>query len=304
MTTLLRQTLHLDNLRQAWQNVAENDGVAGVDNVTIRRWQRTWEDQLVKLAHAVRTNQYKPAPLRRRRIPKTQPGQYRTLRIPTVTDRVLQRAVLQQLYPIFEPRFLDCSYGYRPGRSLKQAVQAITHWRRRGYQWLLDADIDDFFNQVDHTLLRQFLQTDLTDHTLLPLINQWLQAGRSDPHQAIGIPMGSPLSPLLANVYLHRLDEALTHQGYILVRYADDFIVLSRSQEQANQSYHFVQQILHSLKLRYEPDKTQITSFADGFKFIGVHFEESWYWYIWEEKRIEVHDGRPDWLFNDFGPDY
>ncbi|GAB4282032.1 MAG: hypothetical protein Kow0080_35840 [Candidatus Promineifilaceae bacterium] len=301
---LLTQTLHPDNLRRAWEDVAENGGIPGVDNITIRRWRRSWEERLVELARAVRANQYKPTKLRRRRIPKKTPGQYRTLRIPTITDRVLQRAVLQQLYPIFEPKFLPCSCGYRPGRSLKDAVRAITHWRKQGHVWVLDADIDDFFNQVNHTLLHQFLQEDLPDQSLMPLINQWLKIGRSHPDKPVGIPMGSPLSPLLANVYLHRLDEALTGDGYILIRYADDFILLNRSRQQAEQSHKRTAEILNTLHLQLEPAKTRITSFDEGFDFIGVHFEETLYWYNWQNKRIEIHDDNTDWLFNNFGPDY
>lgn len=302
MITLLQQTLHPDNLRQAWEEIAENEGIAGVDNLSIRAWRRNWEERLIQLAAAVRANQYRPSRLRRRRIPKTASREWRILRIPTVTDRVLQRAVLQQLYPIYEPRFLDCSYGYRPGRSLKHAVQRIVNLRRQGYDWVLDADIDDFFNQVDHSLLSQFLAQDLPDVSLLPLINCWLTAGQAEPGK--GIPIGSPLSPLLANVYLHRLDQQITAQGYALVRYADDFILLSAGGERAQQSYRDVADALAQLHLRYEPRKTSVTTFAAGFEFIGVHFEETWYWYTWQDKRIEVHQDQADWLFGDYGPEY
>lgn len=303
MSNLLNQTLHPDNLRRAWEVVAANDGSAGVDNITIRKWRRRWEERLVILATAVRGNQYRPGRLRRRRIPKPGGGR-RTLRIPTVTDRVLQRAVLQQLYPVYEPQFLDCSFGYRPGLGLKDAVRAVNHLRRQGFVWVLDADIDDFFNQIDLKLLHQFLCEDLPDDSLLPLLDLWLITWRRHTHPARGIPMGAPLSPLLANLYLHRLDQELVGRSIPIVRYADDFIILLRTEAQSRRCYHLVADLLARLKLRYEPRKTQLTSFTAGFEFVGVHFEETWYWYIWDDKRIEVRDERSDWLFSDYGPRY
>ncbi len=301
---LLQKSLQLNNLRRAWNDVADNNGIAGVDNVSVRVWRRNWEERLINLARAVRANQYKPGRLRVRKIPKADPRQWRTLRIPTITDRVLQRAVLQQLHPIIDPAFLDCSFGYRPKRGVKDAVRHITTLRRQGYQHVLDADIDDFFNQVDHNLLRQFLQQDLPDDSLMPLLNQWLKAGRPNATVAKGIPMGAPHSPLLANILLHRLDLKLSKQGYALARYADDFIVLTRTQAQAKQAYHAVAAVLAALKLRYEPTKTALTSFDTGFDFLGVHFEETWYWYIWGDKRVQVRDDQEDWLFTRYGPEY
>ncbi|NKQ35675.1 MAG: hypothetical protein HF973_08685 [Chloroflexi bacterium] len=301
--SLLQKTLHPANLRRAWEAVAANEGSAGVDNITIRKWRRSWEERLVALATAVRGNQYRPGRLRRRRIPKPGGGR-RTLRIPTVTDRVLQRAVLQQLYPIYDPQFLDCSFGYRPGIGLKDAVRTVNRLRRQGFVWVLDADIDDFFNQIDLPLLRQFLHKDLPDASLLPLLDLWLITWRRHGRPNKGIPMGAPLSPLLANLYLHRLDQELVGQAIPIVRYADDFIILLRTEAQAQRCYHLVADLLARLKLRYEPGKTQLTSFDAGFEFLGVHFEETWYWYVWDDKRIEVRDDRTDWLFSDYGPVY
>lgn len=302
--TLLTQTLSFANMRLAWDEVAENKGIAGVDNVTIPAWQRNWEERVQQLTLAVRTNRYRPGRLRQRRVPKANRRESRLLRIPTVTDRVLQRAMLQILSPIYEPLFLPCSFGYRPGIGLKEAVHQINHLRRQEYHWVLDADIDDFFNHIDHILLFDFLNQDLADDSLFPLLRQWLKIGRTVPTRPVGIPMGSPISPLLANVYLHRLDQSLTAQHYPLVRYADDFIVLSHSQERAKQSYQAVVEILTSLKLGFEPAKTRLTTFEAGFDFLGVHFEENCYWYTWGDKRIEVGNDQEDWLFGRFGPDY
>jgi group II intron reverse transcriptase/maturase len=304
MGNLLDQALEMDNLREAWNEVAENNGMPGVDNVSIARWQRNWEERLVNLAQAVRSNHYRPAKLRVRRIPKKRRDEYRTLRIPTVADRVLQRAVLQILYPIYEPRFLPCSYGYRPGRSLKDAVQAILDFRERGYTWVLDADIDAFFDNVDQTLLLARLRAQLADPQLLALIGQWLKRARPTPDCARGLPMGGPLSPLLANVMLHPLDQELLARGWKVVRYADDFIVLTKTQPAVQEAYAATERMLARMHLRYEPTKTEMVTFEAGFEFLGVKFEEDEYSYPWEDKRIVVEGNQADWLFNAYGPDY
>jgi len=304
MGELLQHILALDNLRQAWEEVAENRGMAGVDDVSIRRWQRDWEERLVALARDVRGNRYKPGKLRTRRIPKRKRNEYRTLRIPTVTDRVLQRAVLQVLYTLYEPQFLRCSFGYRPGKSLRDAVQYIVVQREHGYTWVLDADIDAFFDTVDQTLLLELLQERVTDVQVLALIASWLEQARPRPDLARGIPMGSPLSPLLANVYLHPLDVGLMDAGWCPVRYADDFVVLTPTQEEAQRAYDETEALLANLHLTYEPTKTSIRSFALGFQFLGVTFEDDTYSYTWEDKTITVKGDAVDWLFGDYGPDY
>ncbi|HOU45075.1 MAG TPA: reverse transcriptase domain-containing protein [Anaerolineaceae bacterium] len=301
---LLQQALQPDVLRRAWVTIAENDGIPGVDSISIQRWRRNWEERLVELAKSVRSNTYQPHKLRLRHIPKRKPGEFRTLRIPTVTDRVLQRAVADVLMPFFEARFLDCSFGYRPGRSLKQAVQRILIHRANDRTHVLDADIDAFFDSVDHELLQRFLQADLPDDSLLPLISKWLEKSRGSSAASRGIPMGSPLSPLLANVFLHRLDLSATGLGYHLVRYADDFIILVESEAEARLAYTDVQAILQDLLLAYEPQKTRLTSFTEGFTFLGVHFTSDTYSYSWEQKRIEVEGNEVDALFSDFGPEY
>ncbi len=304
MGQLLNRILNLDNLREAWEEVAENRGMAGVDDVSIRRWRRTWEERLVNLARDVRANRYKPGKLRVRRIPKRVGNEYRTLRIPTVTDRVLQRAVLQVLYDSYEPLFLRCSFGYRPGKSLRNAVQYIIVQREAGFTWVLDADIDAFFDNVDQPLLLDLLAQQIGDAQLLLLIAGWLAQGRPKPDLARGIPQGSPLSPLLANVYLHPLDVGLTDGGWRPVRYADDFVAFATTQAEAEAAYRRTEALLADLRLRYEPTKTRISSFAAGFEFLGVLFEDDVYRYRWEDKLITVDDTTVDWLFGDYGPEY
>lgn len=301
--TLLHQATNLDNLRLAWDEIADNQGIPGVDNVSIRRWRRNWEERLAKLSRQVRSNTYRPSPLRVRHIPKKN-GEWRVLRIPTVTDRVLMRAVLEVLYPIFEPRFLDCSFGYRPGRGLADAVERILVHRVNDYLHVLDADIDDFFNQVDHALLMDFLRSDLPDQSLMQLFQRWLKVSQPDPAVARGIPMGSPISPMFANIYLHRLDKQIIANDYQLVRYADDFLVFAESKACIQSAYRQIETFLRELKLRYEPSKTRLTSFEEGFHFVGVWFQGDRYEYEWENKRIEVSGEKVDWLFSRYGPDY
>jgi len=269
---LLQGALQPANLRRAWVEMAANSGVAGVDHVSVAVWGRDWEARLLALAADVRAGRYRPAELRERHVPKPRGRGKRLLRIPTVTDRVLQRAVLQVAQPLLEPRFLPCSFGYRPRRGVADAVRAITHLRRQGYLWVLDADIDDFFNQVDHALLEAFLDEDLPDDSLLPLIHAWNTVDCLTPAGDRGIPTGSPLSPLLANVYLHRLDAAVTARGWPLVRYADDFIVLAAWPGGRDAAHALVGEVLAGLKLGFEPDKTRLASFETGFDFLGVAF--------------------------------
>ena len=302
--SLLKQATTLHNLSRAWEEVAENKGIPGVDHISIKRWARTREARLHKLAAEVRRGRYKPHKLRRRWIPKKNRREKRELRIPTVTDRVLQRAVLQVLYPIFEPQFYDGSFGYRPGRGLDDAVQRIIVLRVNEYNHVLDADIDDYFNQVDHALLLEFLRQDLPDQSLMGLIRAWLSVSRPKSGEPRGIPMGSPLSPLLANIYLHRLDQRVDAFGYPFVRYADDFLVFAESRAQARRAYRLVDEKLAELHLRYEPAKTRLTTFDDGFTFVGVWFQGDSYEYEYQNKRIEVHGDEVDWLFSRYGPDY
>ena len=303
--TLLERALQMQNLIQAWNEVDENKGVGGVDQVSLKTWSRNYEERLANLAQAVLTNTYQPRKLRLRKIPKKIPGEFRTLQIPTIDDRILQRAFLQIIQPRFEKRFLDCSFGYRYKRSLKDAVEQILVTRENGHRWVLDADIDEFFNCVDHEILLKFLHQDLKDHSLMPLIKRWVAVGSESPQKKIGIPLGSPISPLLANMFLHRLDQVIVQDhGWRMTRYADDFVVFSDNKSEIYEIHQVVESTLAGLKLRFEPQKTRITSFDEGFDFLGVHFEGDTYSYTYRDKPVEVKGSEVDWLFNQYGPEY
>jgi group II intron reverse transcriptase/maturase len=304
MKRLIDDVLDPANLRLAWEEVAANQGMPGVDGVSVARWNRNWEERLVSLAADVRANCYRPARLRVRRIPKRRRGEWRVLRIPTLTDRVIQRATYHVLADLYEPVFLDCSFGYRRGRGLREAVQRVLTLRECGRKWVLDADIDAFFDRVDHHILLELLRLRVDDPIAIRLVEGWLAAGRTRPNDTNGIPMGSPISPLLANVYLHSLDCGLVEAGWSPIRYADDFVVLAYDRAGAQQARDQGERILANLKLNYEPAKTAITSFERGFDFLGVRFHRDRYSYLWQEKTVGVEGPFVDPLFSDYGPRY
>lgn len=299
---LINQILSPDNLRAAWEEVAENKGAPGVDGVSIARWRRNWEERLVELSAAVRANTYRPRPLRRFTIPKKD-GSPRHMAIPTVTDRVLQRAVLRVVDDFFDRTFLDCSYGYRQGRGVRNAISAIIELRDSDHRWVLDADIDECFDSLDHTLLLTFILETLDDPLVLGLMRAWLRVGRRSPQREVGIPLGAVISPLFCNIYLHRLDARLVECGYRPVRYADDFCVFCERRSQAEAALMDTERILADLRLRLEPLKTGIAHFETGFDFLSVHFYRNTYSFVSCAKRIEVEGDFDPHLFYDYVPD-
>lgn len=296
MAILLDSVLAWPNLCDAWERVADNRGAPGPDGISIRRFARHWEVNLRRLTVLVQNGGYRPGRLRRVAISKPSGGQ-RLLSIPNVGDRVLQRAVLNVLEPLYERRFLACSYGYRPRRSLHNAVTAILGYRDQGLTWVLDADIDECFDSLDHETMRGFLGKDVQDSGVMNLLALWLANGRRFRHPDRGIAQGMPISPLLCNVYLHSLDQSLTRRRWALVRYADDFIVCCRSQSEVDSVQALVEDVLGNLRLRLDPKKTAITSFDQGFDFLGVHFEADSYSFTWEDKRFRIQGPTPRWLW-------
>ncbi|PPC90169.1 MAG: CRISPR-associated endonuclease Cas1 [Methylobacter sp.] len=266
------------NLYSAWLKTAENQGCAGVDGETLAMFSERLQVNLDTLADEVRYGLYHPKPLLRVAMPKPD-GSKRSLSIPCVRDRVLQTAVCLVLTPLFEAEFEDASFAYRSGRSVEQAVARIEALRDQGYQWVVDADIRTFFDQVDHAVLMQQIQGLVVDADIRRLIGAWLTADVFDNGQyftlAKGLPQGSPLSPLLANLYLDRLDEVLLEHDYRLIRYADDFVVLCCNEQQAQQALQLTEEVLAELRLCFHGKKTGITNFNRGFRFLGVEFIRS-----------------------------
>jgi RNA-directed DNA polymerase len=282
-----------DVMWRAWVDVATNRGAPGVDGVTITSIEdggaesvRTFLDGL---AGQLQAGTYRPRPLRRVRIPKPgRPGESRPLGIPTIADRVVMTAVKIVLEPIFEADFRPVSYGFRPKRSAHQALEAVRQAANQGRPWVLDADIKACFDNIDHDALMGLVERRVIDRRVLKLLRGWLRAGvfEGGVVSAVeaGTPQGSPVSPLLANIALHVLDEAWAGAGAqtgVLARYADDFVVLCPTEQRAVQARELAEATLAPLGLFLHPDKTRIVDLrqgAEGFEFLGFHHRmvKSW----------------------------
>ena len=275
-------------------------GAAGIDRVSVTRWERNWQERLDALTKEVRANTYRARKLKQFHIPKKD-GTLRTISILTVTDRVLQRAVLRVVDDIFDRGFMECSFGYRPGRGVRNAVPAIIAHREAGRQWVLDADIDNCFPSLKHHLILRFFQQKVDDPVITGLIKQWMAQGEASP--GIGISLGAVISPLLCNILLHQLDLRLIEAGYSPVRYADDFCVFCETRSQAEKAMKRTAFALKKLRLALEPNKTNITHFNDGFDFLGVHFYRDTYSFEAVDKKVEVKGAFDPKLFYDYVPE-
>lgn len=274
----LEQVVSEANLLQGWFKVRANNGCAGSDRINLAAFEQRLMSRLALLRDEVMYGTYRPRPLLRIWMPK-KIGGMRSLSIPAIRDRVLQTALSLVLTPLFESEFEECSYAYRKGRSVQQAVKRVEILRSEGFQWVVDADIDSFFDEIDHRLLMTAVEKLVSEPGVLRLIRMWLDAEILDGDQRYflkkGIPQGSPLSPLLANLFLDDLDEAMLNRNLRIVRFADDFLILCRTREKAEKALDFTTEVLNSLNLVINPDKTRVVDFNRGFRFLGVDFIHS-----------------------------
>lgn len=244
---------------------------------------RNMDTLLERLTHGV----YRPWPLLRIVLQKKPDSpKMRTLLIPAVVDRLLQTAIARQLSRSFEEEFLECSFGYRPGRSVDRAIARIRKLHELGYEYVVDADIHSFFDEVSHDMLLDRLTRYAPQESVAALLNVWVRAevwtGERIDRLKKGVPQGSPISPLLANFFLEEFDRALESKGLKLVRYADDFLILSRTPQEAEAQLRMTGEMLTELHLRLAVEKTHLTSFSEGFKFLGAFFRDDSIWIPWK----------------------
>jgi len=273
---LLERILSRENIQQAWKRVKANKGAPGVDNISIEDFPDFAHENWRTIRESLSDGSYQPLPVKRVEIPK-QSGGTRPLGIPTVTDRLIQQAIARVLMPIFDPEFSDSSYGFRPGRSAHDAVYKVREYIKEGYRIAVDMDLSKFFDTVNHDVLMHRVARKIKDKRVLKLIGKYLRAGvvvngRLQVTRK-GVPQGGPLSPLLANILLDDLDKELEKRGHKFVRYADDFLVLVKSQPAGVRVSQSIERFLNRrLKLKVNEKKSRVAR-TDNTDFLGFTFK-------------------------------
>lgn len=278
--SLIDKVYREESLAIAWKHVEERRGGGGVDGMSIRRFAERAEKRLTRLSEQLREQTYKPYAVKRVWIPKSD-GKKRPLGVPTIIDRVVQTSIRNTIEPIFEKKFVECSYGFRPGRGCKDALRVVERELAMGRTWVVDVDIEEYFDTIDRKRLMAEVAKEVADGSLLDLIEQFLEQDVMDgmkrwqPER--GTPQGAVISPLLANIYLHPVDIAMTEAGYRLVRYADDMVILCESREKAERAMTLLTESMTERGLRLHPVKTRLVdaTLRPGFDFLGYRFFEN-----------------------------
>ena len=279
---LMDEVLSKDNLNQAYLQVTRKKGASGVDDMTceeVKDYLKVHGDELIS---QIKSREYKPLPVRRVEIPKPNGG-VRKLGIPTVIDRIIQQALVQKLTPIFEPTFSEYSYGFRPNRRCQNAIDKALELLNQGYEWIIDLDLEKFFDNVPQDKLIRLVDNMVNDSDITALIHKYLKAGvlinGEFEETTIGTPQGGNLSPLLSNIYLNELDKELERRGLHFARYADDCVIFVKTENAAKRvMFHIVKFIETKLKLKVNAEKTHITR-PDNLKYLGFSFwknNEEW----------------------------
>jgi len=258
----------------AWEKVKANGGAGGIDGQTLKDFEEQLEQHLNRLHQELKEDSYQPEPVRQVAIPKSgKPGEFRTLGIPTVYDRVCQQALLNRLESIFDSVFDEANFGYRRGRSTKDALRKVWTEIQGGWEWIVDADLRDFFGSVDHEKLLALVAQQVADGRVLRLISAMLKAGSCGKGQLFpterGTPQGGVVSPLLSNILLTPFDREMRSRGYRLARFADDWVVTCRSAAEARAALDAAARILKQLGVELHPQKTRIVHVRYGFDFLG-----------------------------------
>ena len=272
--SLIDKVYQRKNLDMAWEKVKANRGSGGVDGQTLKAFGEQLDSQLDRLQSELTEQTYKPQPVRQVPIPKAgKPGEVRTLGVPTIYDRVCQQALLNRLEPIFEPVFDEANFGYRRGRSTKDAMRKVWKEIQSGREWIVDADLKDFFGSVDHAKLLTLIAQRVADGRVLRLIEAMLKAGsygqgRLFPSER-GIPQGSVVSPLLSNILLTPFDQEMRSKGFQITRFADDWVITCHSEAEAHAAIAAALRILKQLGVELHPQKTRVVHVRHGFEFLG-----------------------------------
>jgi RNA-directed DNA polymerase len=282
--SLMDKVYALRNLEAAFEKVKSNRGSAGVDHETVEQFGRRREENLARLHEMLKDGSYTPQAVKRTWIPKPGSAEKRPLGIPSVRDRVAQTALRNVLEPIFEQGFAEHSYGFRPGRGCKDALRRVQHLLRNGYSYVVDADLKRYFDSIPHEGMMARVEEKVSDGRVLALLSAYLNQDVLDGMEQWtpedGTPQGAVISPLLSNIYLNPLDQLMAANGIEMVRYADDFVLLCRTQEAAEDALKIVHGWVEENGLKLHPEKTRIVDEREpgGFDFLGYHFERGMKW--------------------------
>ena len=282
--SLVDKVYSSENLRASWEKVRSNGGAAGVDRQSIEAYEKEAEKNLVELEKILREGSYRAKPVKRVWIPKIGSKEKRPLGVPVVTDRIVQTALRNVIEPILERIFAEQSYGFRPGRGCKDALRRVEELLKKGYPWVVDADIKSYFDSIPHDKLMEEVEEQIADGKILEMIEGYLKQGIMDGlkewEAEKGTPQGAVISPLLANIYLSKIDHEMARLGHEMVRYADDSVILCRNEEEAKRALEEMKGMLEVRGLTLHPDKTKIVDATQegGFDFLGYHFERGMRW--------------------------
>jgi RNA-directed DNA polymerase len=282
--SLMDKVYSRKNLAAAIEKVKRNKGAAGVDHQTIEMFENRHEQNIENLQTRLKEDRYLPQKIRRKWIPK--PGkkkEQRPLGIPTVRDRVVETALRNVIEPIFESTFAEQSYGFRPNRGTKDALRQVENLLNHGYRWVVDADIKSYFDSIPHERLMSHIKEKISDRSVLTLIEAYLNQEVMDTMKTWrpekGTPQGAVISPLLSNIYLDPLDKLMAEQGYEMVRYADDFVILTKSQKECEKALALLTNWIQKAELQLHPEKTKIVNVErEDFDFLGYHFTRNTRW--------------------------
>lgn len=282
---LMDKVYRIANLQNAFNQVWSNGGSAGIDGQSVKAFEAQEEQQLQQLSQELKSGTYRPRAVKRVWIPKAGSNEKRPLGIPVVRDRVVQTALRNVIEPIFERDFAEQSYGFRPRRGTKDALRRVQELLNQAHHWVVDADIKGYFDSINHRQLMAKVGTKISDGRVLELIESYLKVGVMEQCKGWeaseqGTPQGGVISPLLANIYLDKLDWIISNAGMQMVRYADDLVVLCTSQIQAQSALTLISEWIQEAQLQLHPQKTKIIDATQpgGFEFLGYHFERGYKW--------------------------